>query len=76
MQHNVDDDPAAVRLVSVLLSMHREGQSNEQISSALDVSEAFVSKTVEESRMGWLGEMFSVLDTARNFIQHRVTWQR
>ena len=76
MQQNVDDDSGAIRLVSLLLRMHGEGQSHKQISDALDVSEAFVSRTVNESRVGWLRGMFSVLNTARDFVQHRRTWRR
>lgn len=67
----VDDDPGTARLLSVLLRMHRDGQSHQQISNALDVSEAFVSATIEKNRANWLDEMVSVFNAARNFVQHR-----
>lgn len=75
MEQNIENEPGAIRLRSILLRMHREGQSDKQISDMLGVSEDFVSKTVEASRAGWLGEMSSALSTAWNFIQHRITWQ-
>jgi DNA-binding NarL/FixJ family response regulator len=79
MKQNADNDSGAIRLRSIVLRMHRAGQSDKQISDALDVSEAFVSRTVRANRAGLLGEVSAALSAVRNCFQHRKTrqsWER